>query len=132
MGTYTAAGNLIENCGQGIRVALWEQEEESAFDMVLLQNNIILDTGNSMNNACWEEPAAIDIGWDALQYADYIEISGNVIMGSTGALFRTPDSSKFKMDIHDNVIAQSKKSALITECGVPGGFNWYMMENAKE
>lgn len=132
MGTYTVEGNLIENCAQGIRIGLWEPESEGAFDTVTLRDNIILDTGNSMNNGCMEQPSAIDLGWETLQYADYFDVSDNVLIGSTSAIFRTPDSLGFEMNIHGNVIAQSRDGFLWTECAFSEtGAVWHMMENAK-
>lgn len=134
MGTYTAEGNLMENCGQGIRTYFIEPESEGAYDETVLRDNIILDTGNGLNNACWEEPVAIDLGHELLQYAKHIEVSNNVLIGSTLAMFRIPDSTGIELDIHDNVIAQSGDGALITECvwSSAGTPKWHMMKDAKE
>lgn len=133
LGTYSATGNLIENCGQGIRTYLVNHEQESSFDQLILKDNIIIDTGNSMNNACFEEPVAIDIGYESVQYADYIDVSENILIGSTLAMFRIPDSAGVEMNIHDNIIAQSRGGALITECtwDTAGGLTWHMMSDAK-
>ena len=132
MGTYTVEGNLIENCAQGIRIGIWEPESEGAFDTVTLRDNIILDTGNSMNNGCLEQSSAIDLGWETIQYADHFEISDNILIGSTSAMFRTPDSLGFEMNIHNNVIVQSRDGVLWTECAFSEtGVVWHMMEDVK-
>lgn len=132
MGNYTVEGNLMENCAQGIRVSLWNPDEEGAFDSLILRDNIILNTGIGMNNGNMEQPSAIDLGWESLQYADSIEVSRNVMIGSTSAMLRTPDSATFKMNIHDNVIAQSREGVLWTECAFSEtGVVWHMMADAK-
>ena len=133
LGSYIAEGNLIENCGQGIRTYFISPEYERTYDEIILRDNIILDTGNGLNNACWEEPVAIDLGHEPVQYAKRIEVSNNIMIGSTLAMFRIPDSTGIDLDIHDNVIAQSRDGALITECAwlTSGGVVWHMMEDAK-
>ena len=80
----------MENCGQGIRVSLINEGEKNRFDAVLLRDNIILDSGNGMNNACLEEPVAIDLGVDFVQYAGSIEVCDNVLIGSTLAIVKAP------------------------------------------
>lgn len=52
---------------------------------------MILDVETNMNNNM-EQPSAIDLGLETLQDADHIEVSRNVMIGSTAAMFRTPDS----------------------------------------
>ncbi len=134
LGTYLAEGNLIENCGQGIRTFLIAAESENIFDEVILRDNIILYTGESSNNADLEAPAAIDLGNSWLPFAKQIEISGNVLLGSTLTLFRFPDSDQWNINIHDNVVAQESDQPLIAqfysdESG--WGFHWYLMRNAR-
>lgn len=50
------------------------------------------------------------------------------MIGSTLAMFRIPDSTGIDLDIHDNVIAQSRDGALITECAwlTSGDVVWHM------
>ena len=38
MGTYTAVGNLMENCGQGIRISLASERLKWVFDEIILQH----------------------------------------------------------------------------------------------
>ncbi|WP_458408129.1 hypothetical protein [Anaerotignum sp.] len=129
LGTYSATGNLIENCGQGIRTHFIEDDKKEIFDELILRDNIIIDTGNSMNNACWEEPVAIDIGYGRVQYAKHIDISDNIMIGSTAAMLRIPNTSDVEIDFKNNVIVQSRDGALITEC--TDNIKWYMMEDVK-
>ena len=133
MGTYLAEGNLVENCGQGMRTYFIEPDFTNVFDALILRDNIILDTGNGLNNACAEMPASIDLGTDGVQFAREFEISGNILLGSTMAIFRISQHDSVKMQIHDNVIAQAKDGVLI--CEMPSSnpdIQWYRMENAKE
>jgi hypothetical protein len=133
MGTYLAEGNLIENCGQGIRTSFWKPDKENVFDEFILRDNIILDTGNGMNSGCFEEPVAIDLGFDPLQWAKRMEVSNNVMIGSTLAIMRIPSSSTVEMNIHNNVFAQSGDGVLLTECPASDHpMTWHMMEDAKE
>lgn len=131
MGTYTASGNLMENCAQGIRTYLYNEDEINRFDELILQDNIILDSGNGMNNGNFVNACAIDLGDTDYQFAKHIDISGNIMIGSTQSLMRFPDGSRFDVDIHDNVFAQSKSGELLLEC-FRDGLVWYMMEDAKE
>lgn len=133
MGTYTVEGNLMENCGQGIRVSLINEGEENRFDAVLLRDNIILDSGNGMNNACLEEPVAIDLGVDFVQYAGSIEVCNNVLIGSTLAMVKAPHPDAVKTNIHNNTIAQSENGALLTMGYSPSGdgISWYTMSMVK-
>lgn len=130
-GTYLAEGNLIENCGQGIRTYFGDEPFESAFDAMILRDNIIIASGDSMNHACTEEPVAMDLGYDNIQDADYIEISGNVMISSTLAMMRMPDHNIVNMEFFDNVIAQSKEGSLITEF-TQNGIVWHAMADACE
>lgn len=132
-GTYLAEGNLIENCGQGIRTYYIEEENINRLDELILRDNIIIDTGISMNNACWEMPAAIDLGDNAVQFAKNIEVTNNIVIGCESALLRLPDTDVVQMSIHDNIFAQYKDRALICEGGpwIDGNTTWHMMENAK-
>ena len=93
LGTYLVEGNLIENCGQGLRTYFIDPTFENAFDALILRDNIILDTGNGLNNACAEMPAAIDLGTDGVQFAKQFEVSDNVLLGSTMAIFRISQHS---------------------------------------
>jgi len=127
MGTYTVEGNLIENCAQGIRTYLLE--EEGAFDAIILRDNIILNSGSSMNNGCYEEPVAIDLGAIDYQFYKEIEISENILIGSTAAMIRLSRSDRFQYNFHDNVIAQDKDGLILTVCN--DEVEWYWMKDAK-
>lgn len=133
LGTYRVEGNLIENCGQGIRASLIKDRDEEKFDHILIKDNIIIGTGDSMNNANWEQPVAIDFGTHAVQFAKHIEACDNVLIGSATAIFRIPDTKEVVCDIHDNVIAQSRDGALITEFQWfrSDELIWHMMEYAQ-
>lgn len=131
LGTYLVEGNLIENCGQGLRTYFIDPTFENAFDALILRDNIILDTGNGLNNACAEMPAAIDLGTDGVQFAKEFEVSGNVLLGSTMAIFRISQHDLVNMNIHDNVIAQSQDGVVICEMPLAAPeISWHMMKDA--
>ena len=134
LGTYLAEGNLIENCGQGIRTYFIDSPFVGALDELILRNNIIIASGDSMNNACAEEPVAIDLGHDNIQYANRIEVSGNIMIGSTLAMLRMPDHRMVDIEFFDNVIAQDNEGTLITEFSEKYGYEivWYSMMDALE
>ena len=54
MGTFSIEDNVIENCGQGLRLGLQRKIRKNSFDRITIKNNIILNSGDSMNNACFE------------------------------------------------------------------------------
>ena len=113
-----------------IRVSL-KPRRRGFFDTPILRNNMILDVETNMNNNM-EQPSAIDLGLETLQDADHIEVSRNVMIGSTAAMFRTPDSLRFEMNIHDNVIAQSREGVRWTQCPFSEtGVVWHMMADVK-
>lgn len=130
MGTYTASGNLMESCAQGIRTYLYNEDEINRFDELILQDNIILDSGTGMNNGNFVNACAIDLGDTDYQFSKHIEISGNVMIGSTQAMMRLPDGSRFDVDIHNNVFAQGRDGELLLECYLDG-LTWHMMTDAK-
>lgn len=130
MGTYTASGNLMENCAQGIRTYLYNEDEINRFDKLILRENIILNSGTGMNNGNFVNACAIELGDTDYQFAKFIEISDNVMIGSTQAMMRFPDGSRFDVDIHDNVFAQSRDGELLLECELDG-LVWHMMADAK-
>ena len=134
MGTLTVIGNLIENCYEGFRISLAQDHQAERFDAVILQDNIVLDTGIGMSNGNWMTPAAVDMGWADVQYAETFEISDNVLLGSTLSVFYLPDMSRVQMNIHDNVIAQNSDGVLMNEIASDefGAYaRWHMMEDAK-
>lgn len=129
MGTYTVTGNLMENCANGIRIFLWNDDEVDRFEKIIIQDNYILDSGDSMNNGCFEEPVAMDLGWEAVRYAKEFDISNNVMLGSTMAMLKIPPSFSVNLNLHDNVIAQSHDGILMNESQTGGVMTWYMMSD---
>lgn len=129
LGFYRVEGNLIENCGQGIRTYFIEDRYENAFDELVLRDNIILNSGDSLNKACWEEAVALDLGYADVQYAKHIEIADNVVLGGTTALIRLPDDQTVEIDFHGNVFAQSREGWLMTQFS-QGTPDWYKMKDA--
>jgi len=126
---------LIENCSEGFRITpIFNATDKQRYDAVVLQDNIILDTGISMNNGNWMTPAAMDLGQVDVQWSDNIEVSDNILLGSTLSIFYLPNMSKVQMNIHDNIIAQNKDGVLMNEIVFDrfGEYTrWYMMEDAK-
>jgi len=135
LGILTCVGNLIENCSEGFRITpIFNATDKQRYDAVVLQDNIILDTGISMNNGNWMTPAAMDLGQVDVQWSDNIEVSDNILLGSTLSIFYLPNMSKVQMNIHDNIIAQNKDGVLMNEIVFDrfGEYTrWYMMEDAK-
>ncbi|MBE5776619.1 MAG: hypothetical protein E7326_03860 [Clostridiales bacterium] len=134
MGAYIAEGNLIEDCAQGTRTYMGSDGDALSFDHVLIRDNIILNTGSGMTSyLCFEEQVAVDLGTNPVQYARHIEVCDNILLGSSQAIFRIPDSTQVEIDIHDNVIAQDRDKALITEFQWfrSNELIWYMMKDAK-
>ena len=115
LGSWTITGNLIDSCAQGIRVEICNWYKAKPLEAIVIQDNIILNTGKSMNYLTIDEPVCIDLSWETGQYAKTIEISDNVLLGSTRSLIRTPDSDEFEMNIHNNVFAQTQGQILMTE-----------------
>lgn len=129
MGTYTVTGNLMENCGEGIRIFLWNEDEVDRFEKIIIQDNYILNSGDSMNNCCFEEPLAMDLGWEAVRYAKEFDVSNNVMLGSTMSMLRIPPSFSVDLNLHDNVIAQSRDGILMNESQTGGVMTWYLMSD---
>ncbi len=128
-GTYEACGNLLENCAQGIRTYLIEPYAEQ-FESLVLRDNIVLNTGDCMNSGCSEIPAAIDLGSD-IQFSKYIEVTDNVMIGSTEVLMRIPPVNWVRADLSQNVFAQSRDGLLAVEMRFDedGRFTWYEMSD---
>ena len=129
LGSWTITGNLIDSCAQGIRVEICNWYKAKPLEAIVIQDNIILNTGRGMNYLTIDEPVCIDLGWETGQYAKTIEISDNVLLGSSRSLIRTPDSDEFEMNIHNNVFAQIPGQLLMTEYewDSPTGI-WKIME----
>lgn len=109
LGNYTCTGNVIENCGQGIRTYLIDMK--ASLDTLTISDNYILYTGEYFNNACFETPCAIDLGGN-YQFADKIIVSNNVVVGSTLSLIRLPDPDKARVDFSGNVFIQERDKPL--------------------
>ena len=132
MGIFTIENNLVENCGQGFRLGLEKEKRTNSFDEIKIKNNIILNSGTGLNNACFEEPVAIDLGWSKIQYSKKFDISNNIMMGSTMALMRIPSTKYVKMDIKNNTFVQEKNGILLTEMEWnKDSVTWYMMKDIK-
>lgn len=124
LGTYTVTGNLIENCGQGIRTYLIDAEEQNLFEKIEISDNMILYTGDSFNNACGEGAVAIDLGTD-IQFAEETIVTGNVLIGSTCAMIRITDAIT-DITFSDNVIVQYEDGGFLLELD-DGEASLYMM-----
>ena len=132
MGTFTIEGNIVENCGQGFRLGLENKKRTNSFDKIEIKNNIILNSGVGLNNACLEEPVAIDLGWSKIQYSKEFDISNNIIIGSTMALMRIPSTKYVEMNIKDNIFVQERNGILLTEMEwINDNVTWYMMQDTK-
>lgn len=76
-GNYTCTGNLVERCGQGIRLADYLN---SVFQEISVDNNYILYSGYGNTHGCWCDIAGIDLGTN-LTTGTYknIHVGNNVI-----------------------------------------------------
>ena len=82
-----------------------------------------------MNNGCFEEPTAIDLGAVNYRFYKEIEISENIMIGSTAAMIRLSYPDRFQYNFHDNVIAQDKDGLILTVCN--DELEWYWMKDAQ-
>jgi hypothetical protein len=127
MGNYTVTGNLMEYCGEGIRIG-WNDEffgdtTEHPFGQIELTDNMILYTGYGFNNNDYEGYFSIELGWDDVQYADSFLVKDNVIIESKFALFMMNEN--LDATITENVLIQGKNDALLVFGGSDA--NWIMM-----
>ena len=81
-----------------------------------------------MNTGCAELPAAIDLG-SGIQFSKRIEVTGNVMIGSTAVMMRIPPINTVDADISHNVFAQGRDGLLAVEMWMKedGRFTWYEM-----
>lgn len=119
----------MDSCAQGIHTQIFNWYKSKPMDSIVIQDNIFLNTGKGMNYLTTYEPVCIDLGWETGQYAKTIEISDNVLLGSTRSLIRPPYAEEFEMNIHNNVFAQTPGQILMTEYewDCPTGI-WKIME----
>ena len=108
MGNYRVTGNLIEYCGEGIRIS-WE--EEAVFDKIELTDNMILYCGYGHNNNDFEGFFSIELGYIDCQYAKEFLVRDNVVVGSKFALFSINDH--LDAEITDNVLVQGEEDSLM-------------------
>ena len=130
MGVYTCTGNLMENCAEGIRAYLFELDEgDVPFEKMVIQDNIILDTGVSINNGNNEIPAAIDIS-EGDVFAKEILVSDNICIGSTQVMVRMGNPMYIKETYRNNVWAHDPKLPIAAMMN-PWGNTWVSMDGAK-
>lgn len=115
LGTWTITGNLIDSCSSGIRVEICNWQKAKPLDAIVIQDNIMMNTGKSMHYLTIDEPVCIDLSWEHAQFANAIEISDNVLLGSTRSLIRIPDSKIVETNIHNNIFAQTQGQILLAE-----------------
>lgn len=129
LGSWTITGNLIDSCAHGIRIELFNWYKSKPLESIVIQDNIMVNTGRSMHYLTIDEPACIDFCWEDAQFAKTIEISDNVLLGSTRSLVRVPNTDTFQVNIHNNVFAQTPGQLLLTEYDwdCPTGI-WKIME----
>lgn len=121
MGNYRVTGNLIEYCGEGIRIS-WE--EEAVFDKIELTDNMILYCGYGHNNNDFEGFFSIELGYIDCQYAKEFLVRDNVLVGSKFALFSINDY--LDAEITDNVLVQGEEDSLMLKF-VGYDAKWVMM-----
>ena len=71
----------------------------------------------------------MDLGWEAVRYAKEFDVSNNVMLGSTMSMLRIPPSFSVDLNLHDNVIAQSRDGILMNESQTGGVMTWYLMSD---
>lgn len=122
MGTYTVEGNLIENCGEGIRI-IWT--EDNSFDKMILRDNMIIGMGDTYSVNSYELFFALTLCPDQIQFAKEIVIEDNVCIGSKYALISMNEflDAEFK----NNVFIQKEDGALMY---LYDKFRWIWMKNA--
>lgn len=122
-GDYIVEGNLVENCGEGVRI-IWTEEE--SFDNVVIRDNMIIDMGNTYNNYN-ERFYSLTLSPDPIQFAKKIIIEDNVCIGSKYGLISMNES--LDAEFKNNVFIQKENGALIY---LYDKFRWIWMENAFE
>lgn len=120
-GTYLVEGNLVENCGEGVRI-IWTENE--SFDKVILRDNIIIDMGNTYNNYN-ERFYSLTLSPDPVQFAKEIIIEDNVCIGSKYGLISMNES--LDAEFKNNVFIQKENGALMY---LYDKFRWIWMKNA--
>ncbi|MBQ8923870.1 MAG: hypothetical protein IJ053_03655 [Lachnospiraceae bacterium] len=124
MGNYTCTGNLMEKCGEGIRIS-WEDAD--IFDTITLQDNIIVDCGYGFSNNDTEGYFSIDLGWSDVQYAKEFNISDNVCIRGKFGMVIMP--ANLETNFHDNVFIQDSDGAIcILGHEETGQGDWFMMQ----
>lgn len=124
MGTYIVEGNLAENCGEGIRIIC---DEDSAFDKMVLKDNIIIGMGDTASINCFERFYSLTLSPTPVQFAKEIVIEDNVCIGSKYGLISMNES--LDAQFNNNVFIQPEDSALLY---FYDSFRWVWMENAFE
>lgn len=123
MGNYTITGNLMEYCGEGVRIN-WN--DIYAFDQIEITDNMILYSGYGFNNNDYEGYFSIDLGWEPYQYAMSLLVENNVCLECKYGLLMLHKNLKTK--ITDNVFIQNEHDALMLQFG-RDGVNWIMMDD---
>ncbi len=105
LGYFVCENNVMEDCAQGIRLSV---SDDRKFETIELTGNIILNCGYGFNNACWEQPAAIDLGAEEIQYAKSYRVTNNVVIGGQDVLMYTTDLNTVPIEFDGNVFIQKK------------------------
>ena len=124
MGNYVVEGNLMENCGEGIRII---GAQENSFDKMILRDNMIIDMGDTYSINCFERFYAITICTDPVKFAKEIIIEDNVCIGSKYGLLSMNES--LDAEFKNNVFIQKENGALMY---LYDKFRWVWMKNAFE
>ena len=105
LGYFVCENNVMELCAQGIRLSI---SDDRTFETIDLTGNIILDCAYGFNNACWEQPAAIDLGAEKIRYAKSYNVVNNTVIGGQDVLIYTPNPNIMPIHFDGNVFIQNK------------------------
>jgi hypothetical protein len=107
-GDFVCAGNLVERCGQGIRIS---DNKKSTFKKIYIENNYILYTGYGNCHGCWCEIAGI-AGPEA-DTDDGTYINNNVIYLSKDALVYGWQFDKNLPTFSNNTFVQNPYGSIV-------------------
>lgn len=105
MGVFTCSGNLFENNAEGVRCFLFLLEDgDVPIEKMVIQDNMILDTGDSMNTASGEMNTVIDI-FETQNFAKEILVADNICIGSGDTMLRMGNPMNVNEIYRNNVWA---------------------------
>lgn len=106
---FNAVGNLVERCGAGIQ--LNDGNNAYHFDSIRICDNVVVDTGGGWTHNCFCTAAAICVGtWGEVNATD-VQISSNIMYGST--MFLMAINGSENIHLSDNSYFNTNSNAYL-------------------